>query len=239
MQLPGHARVRRRPSHHLSLPRSPASLVPPRSSHPIPPPRSLCRSRPLSSPGSPVPHVPSPSSSRSRAPSPATHLSAFSEVPKPRGWTRTPPALPRPKPGRFTCAPPCSTSTSQASRRPAEGRRSSSVRSGPGPHAHHPGLRSLTHVSPRPLKEPHCSVRPEAERRALPVYAMTQARSAKSSGSTLESMDSAAAWRGSRGVGEVASLPPACLTLRLRRPGLGREWLEAGCRLRTGLKALQ
>lgn len=165
MQLPGHARVRRRPSHHLSLPRSPASLVPPRSSHPIPPPRSLCRSRPLSSPGSPVPHVPSPSSSRSRAPSPATHLSAFSGVPKPRGWTRTPPALPRPKPGRFTCAPPCSTSTSQASRRPAEGRRSSSVRSGPGPHAHHPGLRSLTHVSPRPLKEPHCSVRPEAERR--------------------------------------------------------------------------
>lgn len=52
-----------------------------------------------------------------------------------------------------------------------------------------PSLLFATHTSP---------LRPAG----LPVYAMTQARRAKSSGSVPESRDPAAAWRGSRGVRE-------------------------------------
>lgn len=78
---------------------------------------------------------------------------------------------------------------------------------------------------------------------ALPVYAVTQARSATSAGSTRESRDhpppTAAAWRGSRGGGAAASLPPACLPPPVRRPSKpdgGRA--EAGCRLRAESVAL-
>ncbi|XP_051015252.1 uncharacterized protein LOC127200831 [Acomys russatus] len=85
MQSPGHARVRRRP---LASPGpssgSLAHLVPPRPSHPNPPQCSLRPSHGLSSPGERPPPRPSRPrlSLRSRAPSPATHLSAFAGVPQ-------------------------------------------------------------------------------------------------------------------------------------------------------------
>lgn len=243
MQRPGLAGVRGRPSLHLSLPRPPAPL-------------SL-----LSGPGAArcPPVLPGhPRRPRTCQPSP--------ESPNPAGGSAHLPASLVPSPAEAPALAVLAlhlTGLSAARRRPAQHQRPLRA----GPHAHHPGLGSLTHVSPRPLKEPHCRARPEAARRgpgtfkrrdlapkpfpwtrppplllatrtspsppaAQPVYAMTQARRATSSGSTRESRDPAAAWRGSRGVGRVASLPPACLTPRVRRPGElvgeGRK-LGAGC----------
>lgn len=104
MQFPGYARVRRQPSHHLSLPWG--------SWHP-------CFSKPLAlqpSPVSPTPLVcpvllgdPRPSrpmfSPRSQVPTPATHLSAFAGVPKTRGQERTPSSSQAPRKFLRSAAP--------------------------------------------------------------------------------------------------------------------------------------
>lgn len=194
-------------------------------------------------------------SPRSRAPRRQRTCQPSLEFPNPAGRSAHLRPCLVPSPAEATCAPPRPTSASQASQRPAEGPRSNSVRSGPGLHAHHPGLRSLTHVSPPRLKEPHCGALPETawrspasfKRRSQsesapwtrpsllfetptsplpPVCAMTQARRAKSSGSIREPRDSAVSWRGSRGVRKVASLPPACLKPGARRPS---ELRPQGC----------
>lgn len=58
------------------------------------------------------------------------------------------------------------TGLSGARGRPAQRERPLRARS----HAHHPGLRSLTHVSPRPLKERHRWARAEAARRGPATF---------------------------------------------------------------------
>lgn len=107
-QLPGHARARRQPSHHLSLPRGPWH---PCSSKPLAPQPSPASPKPLTRPvlpGDPV----SPVRCSLRAPGcprrPRTCQPSL-ELPEPAARSVHPP---RPKPLESACAPPRPTSTS-------------------------------------------------------------------------------------------------------------------------------